>query len=121
MTTLENDDQPFLCRFNLETSFVQDWPFSVAGEIPRDGRLNTTGIGRFAECRTRQKGLGEQYIGKGFFVECQTVFGICRVPDGTRQKKRPSRRRVIEAALPSVCVPALDKGSTSGSLCQVLC
>jgi hypothetical protein len=44
----------------------------------------------FAECGTWQRGLGEQYIGKGFFAEyflSSTRQRFCRVPIGTRQRK----------------------------------
>jgi hypothetical protein len=53
-------------------------------------RASTTGIDLFAECHTRQKGLGEQYIGKSFFVEyffSGTRHRLCRVSGSTRQRK----------------------------------
>jgi hypothetical protein len=43
----------------------------------------------FAECRTRQRGLGTQCIGKAFFAECQEVL---------IKEKQPSRRQVTEMA-----------------------
>jgi hypothetical protein len=52
--------------------------------------LITTGIGRFAECDTRQRELGEQYIGNDFFAEyflSGTRQKLCRVSLGTRQRK----------------------------------
>jgi hypothetical protein len=44
----------------------------------------------FAECNTRQRTLGELYIGNGLFAEyflSDTRQRICRVPFGTRQRK----------------------------------
>jgi hypothetical protein len=44
----------------------------------------------FAECRTRQRGIGTQCIGKAFFVEyffSGTRQRLCRVPGSTRQRK----------------------------------
>jgi hypothetical protein len=44
----------------------------------------------FAECRTRQRGLGTHYIRKAFFVEYffpGTRQRLCRVPRNTRQRK----------------------------------
>jgi hypothetical protein len=44
----------------------------------------------FAECNTRQRTLGELYIGNGLFSEyflSGTRQRICRVPFGTRQRK----------------------------------
>jgi hypothetical protein len=44
----------------------------------------------FAECRTRQRGLGTQCIGKAFFAEyffSGTRQRLCRVPGSTRQRK----------------------------------
>jgi hypothetical protein len=29
----------------------------------------------FAECNTRQRTLGKDFIGKGFFAECQKALG----------------------------------------------
>jgi hypothetical protein len=83
-------------------------------------------LGRvFVECRTRQRGLGTQCIGKTFFVEyffraldkdfaeCQEVLG---------KEKQPSRRRVTETvSLPSVCRQHSAKNPSAESLCQVLC
>jgi hypothetical protein len=55
----------------------------------------TLGTG-FAECRTRQRGLGEQYIGKAFFAESffralGTNFAECQAVLG--KEKPPSRRQ----------------------------
>jgi hypothetical protein len=33
----------------------------------------------FAECNTRQKTLGKDFIGKGFFAECQKALGKLRI------------------------------------------
>jgi hypothetical protein len=44
----------------------------------------------FAECDTRQRDLGEQYIGNDFFAEyflSDTQQRLCRVTLGTRQRK----------------------------------
>jgi hypothetical protein len=44
----------------------------------------------FTKRRTRQRGLGEQYIDKGFFAEyflSGTQQRLCQVTVGTRQKK----------------------------------
>jgi hypothetical protein len=44
----------------------------------------------FAECRTRQIGIGTQCIGKAFFAEyffSGTRQRLCRVPGSTRQRK----------------------------------
>jgi hypothetical protein len=44
----------------------------------------------FAECNTRQRTLGELYIGSGLFAEyfmSDTRQRICRVPFDTRQRK----------------------------------
>jgi hypothetical protein len=44
----------------------------------------------FAECNTRQRTLGELYIGNNLFVEyflSGTRQRLCRVPVGTRQRK----------------------------------
>jgi hypothetical protein len=44
----------------------------------------------FAECNTRQRTLGERYIGSGLFAEyflSGTRQRICRVPFDTRQRK----------------------------------
>ena len=37
----------------------------------------------FAECRTRQRALGKEFVGKEFFAECHlsgTRQSLCRVP-----------------------------------------
>jgi hypothetical protein len=50
----------------------------------------TTGHNSFAECNTRQRTLGELYIGNGLFAEyflSGTRQRLCRVPFGTRQRK----------------------------------
>jgi hypothetical protein len=44
----------------------------------------------FAECYTRQRTLGKNFIGKGFFAECffsDTRQRLCRVSKSTRQIK----------------------------------
>jgi hypothetical protein len=44
----------------------------------------------FAECDTRQREFGEQYIGNGFFAEYflpGTRQILCRMSLGTRQRK----------------------------------
>jgi hypothetical protein len=75
----------------------------------------------FAECRTRQRGLGIQCIGKVVFAEY--FFS------GTRQRKAvvtatgdgdgvfpecPGRHWAKEFTLPSVCLTALGKESAGG-------
>jgi hypothetical protein len=73
----------------------------------------------FAECRTRQRGLGIQCIGKAVFAE------YCF--SGTRQRKAaimatgdgvfaecPRRHSAKELTLLSVCLTALGKESARG-------
>jgi hypothetical protein len=82
----------------------------------------------FAECNTRQRTLGELYIGNGLFAEYFL--------SGTRKEKSPSRRQVtVTDPLPSVflgtrqrgqfcrvsSVMALDKDGSSGPHRQSLC
>jgi hypothetical protein len=59
----------------------------------------------FVECRTRQRGLDEQYIGKDFFAECllihsakKLLFAEC-LPAITRQRIR--QRVPLSGSLPS--------------------
>jgi hypothetical protein len=84
----------------------------------------TLGIG-FAECRTRQRGLDEQYIGKAFFAEYFFGHSAQTLPSARQYSAKKSHchgARVTEtASLPSVCRLALGKESISGSLCQLLC
>jgi hypothetical protein len=53
--------------------------------------LPSVALGKvFAECGTRQRELGEQCIGNGFFADyflSGTRKKLCRVPVGTRQRK----------------------------------
>jgi hypothetical protein len=82
---------------------------------------------RFAECRTRQRGLDIQCIGKTVFAEYffrALDKVVCRVPQSTRQRKAvvtatgdgdrvfaecPRRHSAKELPLPSVCLTALGK------------
>jgi hypothetical protein len=51
----------------------------------------------FAECNTRQRTLGKDFIGKGFFAECffsDTRQRLCRVPKSTRQRKTLDKLRI---------------------------
>jgi hypothetical protein len=93
----------------------------------------------FAECNTRQRTLGELYIGNSIFAEhflTGTRQRLCRVPFGTRQRKvtvtAPSdgdgsfaechgdtrQRRFICRVSGGL---ALGKELSSGPLCQSLC
>jgi hypothetical protein len=79
--------------------------------------LKTVGK-RFAECRTRQRGLGTQCIGKAVFVEyffSGTRQSGLRSARPLGKEKQPLRRRVTETeSLPSVCLTALSKESARG-------
>jgi hypothetical protein len=87
----------------------------------------------FDESDTRQRELGEQYIGNSFFVEyflSGTRQRLCRVSLGTQQRKvvvtTTSNRDGTFAgkeitSLPSAHQPTLGKGTTNGALCQFLC
>jgi hypothetical protein len=51
----------------------------------------------FAQCNTRQKTLGKDFIGKGFFAECffsDTRQRLCRVSKSTRQRKALGKLRI---------------------------
>jgi hypothetical protein len=51
----------------------------------------------FAECNTRQRTLGKDFIGKGFFAECffsDTRQRLCRVLKSTRQRKTLGKLRI---------------------------
>jgi hypothetical protein len=51
----------------------------------------------FAECNTRQRTLGKDFIGKGFFAECffsDTRQRLCRVSKNTRQRKTLGKLRI---------------------------
>jgi len=57
----------------------------------------------FAECRTRQRSLGKDLIGKNFIAECKKstlgkVFAECQAH--TQQKKKNCRQH-LTPALPS--------------------
>jgi hypothetical protein len=79
--------RPALCLLHYRNQSLCRVPEAL-GEA-----LKTLGKG-FAECPTRQRRLGKDYIGKGFFAECQRALG---------KEKRTLQRRVTEtAALPSV-------------------
>jgi hypothetical protein len=74
---------------------------------------------------TRQRELDEQYIGKAFFAEyffraLGTDFAKCQAVLG-KEKPHHGDGVTETVSLPSVCRPALNKGSVSGSLCQLLC
>jgi hypothetical protein len=76
--------------------------------------MATTGIAFFAECltlgkgyfilgkgfaeyNTRQRTLGKDFIGKGFFAECffsDTRQKLCRVSKSTRQRKTLDKLRI---------------------------
>jgi hypothetical protein len=60
----------------------------------------------FAECRTRQRGLGEQYIGKAFFAEYFFGYSAQTLPSARQYSTKKSRRHSDEvtetAPLPSV-------------------
>jgi hypothetical protein len=64
----------------------------------------------FAECRTRQRALGKEPVGKGFFVECHisgTWQSLCRVPRKHLAKKNPPS--TLTVSLPSATSAALGK------------
>jgi hypothetical protein len=51
----------------------------------------------FAEYNTRQRTLGKDFIGKGFFAECffsDTRQRLCRVSKNTRQRKTLGKLRI---------------------------
>jgi hypothetical protein len=51
----------------------------------------------FAECNTRQRTLGKDFIGKRFFVECffsDTRQRLCRVSKNIRQRKTLGKLRI---------------------------
>jgi hypothetical protein len=51
----------------------------------------------FAECNTRQRTLGKNFIGKGFFAECffsDTRQRLCRVSKSTRQRKTLGKLKI---------------------------
>jgi hypothetical protein len=61
-----------------------------------DKHYFTLGKG-FAECNTRQKTLGKDFIGKWFFAECffsDTRQRLCRVSKNTRQRKTLGKLRI---------------------------
>jgi hypothetical protein len=108
-------------------------PESTALPSAWSTRQSLKTLGRvFAECRTRQRGLGTQCIGKAFFAEyffSGTRQRLCQVLGSTRQRKAavtvPSDGDGVfveclrwhstkVTPLSSVCRPALDKESVSG-------
>jgi hypothetical protein len=51
----------------------------------------------FAECNTRQRTLGKDFIGKWFFAECffsDTRQRLCRVSKSTRQRITLGKGRI---------------------------
>ena len=71
--------------------FAECWGHSAKPAKHSAKALPSAALGKgFAECRTRQRSLGKDLIGKNFFAECQKstlgkVFAECQAR--TRQKK----------------------------------
>jgi hypothetical protein len=86
--------------------------FPVPTGVSKTPSLPSAGaLGKgFIECRTRQRSLGKDFIGKNFFAECQKstlskVLAECQVR--TRQKN--NCRQHLTPSLPSAQGLALGK------------
>jgi hypothetical protein len=76
----------------------------------------------FADCNTRQRTLGKDFIGKGFFAECffsDTRQRLCRVSKSTRQRKTLGKLR-IEIFLKKTAKHFLNSRNNSPTLSYYL-